>query len=150
MSTLEESPFPRNTAPELLWVPGPDTSDMEPPSCFSQNSPPALASEWLRSVLVSFQRQNTCARGLSCQEKGRCHACLSPEGVWLWGVSLENSPIPRDYQAGEHTVSQGADSGCVGGKPISSCSQRGRRCGRGCPLSSPLHFPYKTSAANTG
>lgn len=56
-STLEESSFPRSAAPELPWVPGPDTSEMEPPSSFSQSGPPALASEWLGSFLVSFWRQ---------------------------------------------------------------------------------------------
>jgi len=140
MSTLEESPFPRNTAPELPWVLGPDTSDMEPPSSFSQNGPPALASEWLKSVLVSFQRQNTCARGLSCQEKGRCHACLSPEGVWLWGVSLENSRIPQDHQAGEHTVSQGADFWLCGWKAHKFMLPEGEKVREGVPTRIPFAF----------
>ena len=151
MSILEESSFPRSAAPELPWVPGPDTSDMEPLPSFSQSGPPALASEWLGSFLVSFWRQK-CLHTWSFLPREEPVPCLPvTRRCVALGDVLAEFPHPSGSPGRRaHCFPGRRLPGCVGGKPGSSRSQWGRRWGRGCPLTSPLHFRYKTSAPDAG
>lgn len=152
MSTLEESPFPRSTAPELPWVLGPEeTSEMEPPSSFSQNGPPALASRMAQEfpgLLPETKRLHTWS---FLPREGQVPCLPVTRRCVALGDVLGEQPPSLGSPGRESTLSPREQASwlCGSGKPVSSCSQRGEGAG-GCPLASPLHFTYKTSAANTG